>query len=61
MSRDKKDVKEAPERGKEEKPVTDRPETTRERKGAAQDCEDRIDDTLDDSFPASDPPAWTGW
>lgn len=30
-----------------------------QQKYAVRVREDRIDDTIDDSFPASDPPAWT--
>jgi hypothetical protein len=36
-----------------EKPIAAHKEVHKEREAA-------LDDTLDDSFPASDPPAWTG-
>ena len=33
---------------------------TRPRAAEPRKYADRVDDTLDDSFPASDPPSWSG-
>ena len=44
----------APTRGEDEKLVTDCPENRR------QSVENAVDETIDDSFPASDPPAIPG-
>ena len=53
---------EAPHAGPDRhlQPRGPRAEETRDRKGARQDYSDPVDATLDDSFPASDPPAWAG-
>lgn len=40
-------------------PPTDRAGTPKARRNTVEECERLLDDELDDTFPASDPPSWT--